>query len=440
MKAFEILEKWAHSRRKASAPALIAPDGTCLRTWGDIDAESLELAPHLTGSTSPVALQLGNHPAFPAALLACWRAGRPVCLIDASLKNLDSLTNSIGPGTRISSENNRLKIDPLPSPRERSDSACVFKLTSGTTSLPAPIAFTSHQILADCDNVCAGMGIGPSDLNFGVIAFTHSYGFSNLITPLLCRGIPLVVADDALPRAIQKTLVQTRATVLPLVPAMFRALCSVDSLPPSLRLCISAGAPLETSVAREFHAKFARKIHSFYGASESGGICYDASDDPLTEPGFVGAPLPGVEITLVDPQAPTSRIRVRSRAVGSLDSTTPASFEPCDLLAPGPRGFRIVGRVSDIINCGGKKVAPAELERVIARCPGVREVIVFGSRQEKIHALVVGDETLDRQTLRRHCAVSLPPWQVPREFHLVPQIPLTPRGKISRLELAASFS
>lgn len=439
MKAFEILERWAHSLRKASAPALIAPDGTCLRTWGDIEKESVDLLPQLTDSSSPVVVQLANHPAFPATLLACWRAKRPVCLVDASLKNLDSLTDSIGPGTRISSENGSLKIDPLPFSREHTSAACLFKLTSGTTSLPTPIAFTSEQLLADCDQVCSAMGIGGDDLNFGLIAFTHSYGFSNLITPLLCRSIPLVVADDALPRAIQNALVQTRATVLPLVPAMFRGLCSVNYLAPGLRLCISAGAPLDIGIAREFHSKFALKIHSFYGTSETGGICYDASEDPTTEPGFVGTPLPGVTVTLLEPAAPASRISVRSRAVGSLDST-PTTFEPSDLLAPTANGFRIVGRISDIINCGGKKIAPTELELVIARCPGVREVIVFGSRQEKIHALVVGDETLDRQTLRRHCAESLAPWQVPREFHLVPQIPLTPRGKISRLELASRFS
>ena len=68
----------------------------------------------------------------------------------------------------------------------------LLKLTSGTTAEPRVIRFTARQLLADCDNICDGMGLREDDLNYGVVSFAHSYGFSNLITPLLCRGIPLV--------------------------------------------------------------------------------------------------------------------------------------------------------------------------------------------------------------------------------------------------------
>ena len=85
-----------------------------------------------------------------------------------------------------------------------------LKLTSGTTSQPRAIRFCSAQLVADCDNICETMGIGKEDLNFGVIPFSHSYGFSNLITPLLCRGVPLVYSEDRMPRAILDGLVRTQ--------------------------------------------------------------------------------------------------------------------------------------------------------------------------------------------------------------------------------------
>src|SRR5439155_7358494 len=86
-----------------------------------------------------------------------------------------------------------------------------LKLTSGTTSAPRAIRFFAHQLVADCDNICQTMGITSCDVNFGVLPFSHSYGFSNLITPLLCRGVPLVASEDRMPRAILNDLARSGA-------------------------------------------------------------------------------------------------------------------------------------------------------------------------------------------------------------------------------------
>ena len=66
----------------------------------------------------------------------------------------------------------------------------LLKLTSGTTAAPRAIRFRSHQLLADCSQICDTMDISDDDLNFGVIPVSHSYGFSNLLTPLMARGVP----------------------------------------------------------------------------------------------------------------------------------------------------------------------------------------------------------------------------------------------------------
>ena len=60
---------------------------------------------------------------------------------------------------------------------------------------PRSIRFRSEQLLADCDNICETMGITDADRNFAVIPLSHSYGFSNLITPLLARGVPMVLSS-----------------------------------------------------------------------------------------------------------------------------------------------------------------------------------------------------------------------------------------------------
>ena len=68
-------------------------------------------------------------------------------------------------------------------------SCAVLKLTSGTTGAPRAIRFTAAQLAADCEQICDTMGISDRDVNFGVIPLSHSYGFSNLLTPLLLRGV-----------------------------------------------------------------------------------------------------------------------------------------------------------------------------------------------------------------------------------------------------------
>jgi long-chain acyl-CoA synthetase len=131
-------------------------------------------------------------------------------------------------------------------------------------------------------------------------------------------------------------------------------------------------------VARKFQEKFKMPIHSFYGASECGGICYDRDGSNGIE-GFVGQAMKEVDLEWVDETTPASQVRVHSAAVG--DSYFPEAdeiklgrgvFIPDDLLTKTTNGFRIVGRVSDVINVAGKKVNPAEVEAHLLRFGGVR--------------------------------------------------------------------
>ena len=152
------------------------------------------------------------------------------------------------------------------------------------------------------------MGITDADLNFGVIPISHSYGFSNLITPLIARGVPMVLSADRLPRAVLNDVVRTKATVFPGMPVFYPEL-------PNLRLCISAGAPLTAALAKKFRENFKQPIHSFYGSSECGGICYDRDGSDF-EDGFVGSPMNKVDLEFIDSAAEASQICVRSAAVG----------------------------------------------------------------------------------------------------------------------------
>ncbi len=118
-------------------------------------------------------------------------------------------------------------------------------------------------------------------------------------------------------------------------------------------------------------------------------------------------------------------------------------FVPDDLLARDRDGFKIVGRVSDVINVAGKKVNPAEVEEALAAFRGVRQAVVFGRestlRNEEVAACVVGRRR-KRAVLLEVCRDSLSTWQVPKRIFIVDAIPTNERGKISRRELSRRFS
>jgi acyl-CoA synthetase (AMP-forming)/AMP-acid ligase II len=439
-----LLQRWETIlARKSDDPAIFNTRCNVEGTFRQIDERARDfeskVGPDKPHNINPI--QIGNHRDWPSLFLACLRAKRVVLPIDESVASQQA-----DAAVAIAAKSGITDWGDKP--------PALFKLTSGTTSAPRMIRFSSEQLLADCDQICDTMGISDVDLNFGVIPISHSYGFSNLLTPLIARGIPMVVSRDRTPRAVLDDLIRTNATVFPGMPVFYQAFCEMENVPrlPKLRLCISAGAPLAIATAKKFRDKFGLPIHSFYGASECGGICYDGGAANEIE-GFVGAPMKNVELELIDPNAEQSQVRVRSAAAGDgyfpdVDEEKLGNgvFVPDDLLARHGSGFKIVGRVSDVINVAGKKVNPAEIEERLLRFPGVHQAVAFGRpagaglRNEEVAACVVVDVDLGENQLLEFCRSALSAWQVPKQIFIVDSIPANERGKISRRELARQFS
>jgi long-chain acyl-CoA synthetase len=427
--------------------AIFSDNGGNLRTFLEIEEERAAWRTRLSAFSAGdcVVAAIGNDPCWPALLLACWDRGLVLTPIEADLQaaQLDRILYlTQAQGLIRSNEIQRFDCSPVCWDGLRPN---LLKITSGTTGTPRAVRFREAQLLADCRNICQTMGLRPGDLNFGVISFSHSYGFSNLITPLLYQGTRLICSTDRMPRAVHDRLQTSGATVFPATPALFQALSSLSDIrrPDRIRLCISAGAPLAAEVARQFHRSFGLKIHSFYGSSECGGIAYDRSEDPELPTGFVGTPMNGVELVKID----DDRIAVHGPNVADgyfpdpeLDVLDGARFVPGDIIAWLNPGLQLIGRVSDFANIAGKKVHPSVIEEHLRQLPGVIDAIVFGipslTRNEDLVAYVVTSNAISRQALETHCREGLSSWQVPREFQVVTELPFNERGKINRSELS----
>lgn len=368
----------------------------------------------------PLVCPQGSGAGFILKTLAAWRGGRITCPLD--------------PGQAP-------PVVPLP------PSPCIhLKMTSASTGVARVIAFTAAQLAADAENIVATMHLRPDWPNLGVISMAHSYGFSNLVLPLLLHGVPLIVAPSPLPEALRRAAEGWPALTLAGVPALWRAWHDARAIPLNVRLAISAGAPLSLEVEQAVFSASGLKIHNFYGSSECGGITYDRTEEPRGDAACVGAPMCNVELSLNDEGC----LRVQSRAVGETywPDTSPAlgqgRFQTSDLAELQDGSVFLRGRAGDQINVAGRKVSPELIENALRRHPAVRECVVFGVPSEQgergdiIVACVAAGNT-NEESLKQHLLAALPSWQMPREWWFVETLNANSRGKLSRAECRSEY-
>ena len=376
-----------------------------------------------------IPLQLPNCVDFVATILAIMRQRAVAMLIDrdASDAEVARITGHFGRNPRL--------------PK----GARIIKLTSGSTGSPRGIVTTEENLAADCENICRSMGIGADDVNFGAIPLSHSYGFSNLVTPLITQGTTLVISNSYLPQTIIDFCNRYRCTILPGIPMMFDHLASTDRADgnfETVRTFISAGAPLSPSTSRRFRERFGKSIHSFYGCSECGGITYDREGGAV-ERGTVGRAMDGITLSMRG-----ARLVVHSLAAACGYLHDASNFEPFehgkfttdDLAEMRDDEIALTGRVSELINIAGKKVNPREVEQIILQIDGVRQVKVYGepagARGDVVAAAIVANPGVTREAVRAFCQERMSSHKVPRIVKLIDSMPVDDRGKITRSALA----
>jgi acyl-CoA synthetase (AMP-forming)/AMP-acid ligase II len=418
-----LYERWRQiSAERRNEPALRDVASAKRWTFGELFSAGEK---QITGPAG-VAFPQGHSPEFIFGLLAAWRENKIVCPLETGQGGASVLTSRLG--------------------NSLAPSIIHLKSTSATGGTARYVAFTAEQLMADAENIVATMGLRPDWPNLGVISLAHSYGFSNLVLPLLLHGIPLILAPAPLPEIIRRAAEAERFITLPAVPAMWRAWHMAGAIPQNVRLAISAGAPLPVNLELEVFNVHGIKIHNFLGSSECGGIAYDTSETPRTEAAFVGLPMQNVNLSLNDDGC----LVVHSRAVAETywpetsGSLGDGIFQTSDLAELKDGAVFLRGRLGDQINVAGRKVSPETIERALLAHPQVRECLVFGvpsrdaERKEIIVAVVASDAK--ESELKHFLLQTLPAWQVPREWRFVESLSSNIRGKISRAEWRKQFT
>lgn len=454
--------------RGCERPLLVSPGHTAL-TVGGLDGLSRALGARLAAAGLAPGTLVGVACANGVGLLACVialrRIGAAVLLLEPLGPAADTRRNAhtLGASGLIGCQDpwapgpDAFSVEAFPlHPRvpRLAATAAFVKLTSGSTGAPRGVAFSSEAMLADEAALATTMGVGGEDRIVAAIPLSHSYGFASVALPALVRGSLLVLPGASGPLSPLSAAREAEATVFPTVPAYLGALLKMSQPPPwpdSIRLVVSAGAPLPPETATRFRETYARPVHSFYGASECGGICFDREGD-AGERGTVGTPVDGVRVELepLGGAGEEGLVRVTSAAVG--EGYVPAAegrlqgsrFLTSDVGCWQHGELKLLRRIDSLINVKGRKVDPLEIESTLASLRGVEEVVALGipdpeTGSDTVRVVIAcRPGQLSYQQVLSFCRARLADHKVPRSIQLVPEIPRTARGKIDRGVLSES--
>ncbi|MDP4995288.1 MAG: AMP-binding protein, partial [Akkermansiaceae bacterium] len=332
--------------RKTADIAFRSPGNDAGTTFGEI--ERLSSTIDTSGEFVPA---IGSSPNFFPTLIAAWRTGKPVLLLETGKCAPRPILCEIPPGTAL------------------------IKQTCGASGISRSLFFGTEQVLAEGENNITGLGLHSDRPSLAAISLAHSYGFGCLALPLLLAGVPLEITAGPMPMFLLPGLDRHPHVFLPGVPAMWKTWHQTEiAAHPAISLAISAGSPLSLDLEHSIHSENGLRVRNFYGTSETGAIAFDNSPAPRTRPDFVGNLLPAVS-------AKTDRS-------GRISVTTPARATGTDTAAwenefDSPAYLTLdQGEVSDsrvylsrcigsAINVAGRKVNPDRLEAIITSLEGV---------------------------------------------------------------------
>jgi malonyl-CoA/methylmalonyl-CoA synthetase len=342
----------------------------------------------------------------------------------------------------IDADTGRDHLSYAPPETRLSDDALIV-YTSGTTGRPKGAVHTHASLLAGVDALQQAWGWQPEDRLVLALPLFHVHGLVAGLFGTLSAGAAATVFGRFDEKQVLEAASRHDHTMFFGVPTMYHRLDATGRARAlaRLRLCVSGSAPLAPEIWHRLAAEGVEVLER-YGMTET----LLTLSNPLVgerRPGSVGFPLPGVEAAVGDPdEEGIGELFVRGPSLcrgywrrQNETSDMDGWFATGDLVSLTDDGYVTVrGRRTELIITGGHNVYPAEVEAVLARHPGVREVAVVGVPSEEwgetVDAFVVGDP--DLRSLEDLAIRELAPFKRPRQVHIVEALPRNAMGKVVR--------
>jgi O-succinylbenzoic acid--CoA ligase len=335
------------------------------------------------------------------------------------------------------------------------EAAMALLFTSGSTGTPKGVVLSRRAFVAAAAASAANVGWRADDRWLLCMPIAHVGGLSVIVRCLVAR-VPVVLSPWAgSVEGLLADICRKRATILSLVPTMLSRILEeapARPLPDHVRAVFVGG---DAARPKLLHAAAERgvRVLTTYGLTEAcSQVATQVYGEPASLDGAVGPPLQGVEVRIVN-----GEIQVRGPNLLSAyfpSDRFPSPFVDDGWLPTGDQGeldsdgrLRVQGRRSDLIITGGENVDPAEVERALSSCPGVRDVCVFGVADAKwgqiVAAAIVASDTDERRilgSLVSHVRERLAAHKQPRMVAFCQSIVLNATGKVDRRATAAAVN
>jgi acyl-CoA synthetase (AMP-forming)/AMP-acid ligase II/thioesterase domain-containing protein/acyl carrier protein len=355
---------------------------------------------------------------------------------------------------------------PAPPSRVTEQSWAAIFRTSGTTGPSKRVPVTHENLVEMARKMERWLALTPADRSACIMPIYYNAGFkATLVAPLLV-GCSVALPESIGAHDIEQWLGELRPTWLTASPAFLQAVVeklsasSGRSVAQSLRFVLSTASYLPDRTRLELTRLLGKPVVEFYGLCEAGMMTGPVLS--LEKPGSVGR-IPEGELAIRDDNGGVMRpgqvgqVMLRGPSVMPGYLLDDVEGEPTGLLdgwlATGDLGsvderglLTIVGRTKEIINRGGEKIAPYDVEKALLAHPAVREAAAFAVPHARLGenvgaAVVLHPGTSAASTdLIDFAYERLAPFQRPRHVHIVDSLPLGPTGKISRPRLSAAFA
>lgn len=354
-------------------------------------------------------------------------------------------------------------LEMLPEINPEEDIA-VLQYTGGTTGTSKGAMLTHYSLYSNAAYVSMWVPMNSSDVTLAVLPLYHIYGMTAAMNATLYSGGQIVLLPQFHVKEVMQTIQKRKVTIFPGVPTMYIAIINNPDVRKfnlsSIRGCVSGGAALPPAVRRKFIEITGGNLVEGYGLTEASPVthCNPVHDGEVKE-GSIGIPFPETDAKIVDVDNPD--LVLKQNEIGELAVKGPQVMkgywnmpeETARVLRDGwlltgdiakmdeDGYFYIVDRKKDMINVGGLKVYPKEVEDVLFEHPAVKEAAVIGVedtfRGEAVKAYVVLKENAraTEKEIIDFCSSRLAKYKVPAKVEFVSDLPKTLVGKVLRRKL-----
>ena len=343
------------------------------------------------------------------------------------------------------------------------DTALVLH-TSGTTSKPKLVPLSQRNVIASARNIRSTLELAPGDRCLNMMPLFHIHGLLGVLLSSLTAGASVVATPGFSAPRFYDWLREFDPSWYSAVPTMHQAILAraaeqAEAIEGArLRLIRSSSAALPPQVLAELEHVFGVPVIEAYGMTEA---AHQMACNPLPpaprKPGSVG-PAAGPEVRVLDdawnPVAPGTRGEVAIRGenvTAGYEARPEANAESFrdGWFRTGDEGYLdddgylfLTGRLKEIINRGGEKVAPREIDEVLLEHPAVAQVVAFAMPHPKLGeeiaaaVVVAAGQSLTKRELLAFAAEHLADFKLPRAVVFLDEIPKGPTGKLQRIGLA----